>query len=151
MSFLTLQDYFDRHGVDVDQLAATLLQYSKHLTYERRAELIRALQPEEKSAAQVNLINLAEEARKNLELARNLRDSMMGPRGSLNATPAEVSRALQAVDRVLDGASKRFSALYNQSTMQALEEAVKEAFVDLDQDTYEKFMTILEDKLRTIR
>jgi hypothetical protein len=148
---MNLEDYFDRYGIDVDGCAVAILQHREHLDPVRRSELMRALNPDDKSAAQSNLLNLVGEAQENLELARKLRNSITGAGGQLLGTVSEVSKTLMAVDKCLDGASKRFSTIYSIHSMQALEDSVKEVLQELDNDTYERFMTLLEDKLRNVR
>ena len=152
MPVMTLEEYFDRYGVNLDELALAVIRRAEMLDPVRVDELLRRLRPDgEKSAAQSNLLNLVDEAQENLTLARKLRNSVTGQGGELLGTVSEISKTLMAVDKCLDGASKRFSTIYSIHSMQALEDSVKEVLQELDQDAYERFMNLFEDKLKSVR
>lgn len=148
---MTLEEYVDRYGVNVDELAILLLRKVEYLDDLRKQELVRTLQPEGKSAAQTQLLNLMDEASENLELARRLRDAVTTKEGTLMGTVGETAKVIMAADKAVDSAAKRWQTVYNVSTMQAVEECVKEVLEDMDQDAADRFLTLLEERLKSIR
>jgi hypothetical protein len=148
---MTLEEYIDRYGINLDELCSSLLQRVEYLDPNKKQVLFEVLNPEGKSAAQSNLLNLVSEAQENLALAKKLRESVVGVDGQILGTVGDVTKTLMAVDKCLDGASKRFSTIYSIHSMQALEDAVKEAMKEMDQPLYEKFIATMEGKLRAVR
>lgn len=148
---MNLEDYFDRYGIDVDGCAVAVLQHREHLDPVRRAELMRALNPDDKSAAQNNLLNLMDEARENLDLARKLRNSVTGRGGELLGTVSEVSKVIMAADKAVDACSKRWQTVYSVTTMQAVEDCVKEVLSEMNEEASERFLAMLEERLKNIR
>lgn len=151
MPFMTLEEYLDRFGANLDELAIALMHRANSLDPVRVRELLRVLQPEGKTAPQNNLLNLIDEARENLELARKLRDSVTGAGGELLGNVSEVSKVIMAVDRALESASKRFQAIYSVTSLQAVEECVKDTLAEMDEEASERFMARLESRLKSIR
>lgn len=151
MPTMNIEEYIETYGLDMDELSLALMRRLEHLDDVRRNELIARLTPESaKSAAHTNMLNLIDQAKENLDLARKLRESVVdGDR--ILGTVGDVQKALLAADRCLETSAKRFSAIYSIASQQALEEAVTEVMADMNQDTYEKFMMTLEDKLKNIR
>lgn len=147
---MTFDEYADKYGVNIDELAGFLYRKLEYLSQDRRKELLDALAPDGKSAAHINMLNLVEEASANLEVAKKLRESVIGKEGIIG-TVGDVQRALMAADRCLETSAKRFATIYSIASQQALEESVTEAMQEMDQPTYEKFMALLEDKLKGIR
>ena len=146
-----MDEYFERFGVQVDDCAVAIMRHREQLDPVRKAELLRVLQPEEKSASQNNLLNLMDEARENLELARKLRNSVTGAGGELMGTVTEVSKVIMAADKAVDACSKRWQAAYNVTTMMAVEESVKEVMEGMDEEMSERFLSRLESRLKSIR
>lgn len=151
MSDMTFEEYIDRFGMDMDELAVALMRRVEYLDPVRKEEILRALQPEGRSASQDNLLNLMEEARENLELARRLRNSVTGQGGQLLGTVSEVSKVIMAADKALESASKRFQAIFSITTFRAVEECVCEVLAEMDQDTADRFLATLEERLKGIR
>ena len=151
MPAMTLFEYFDRYGIDLDDCAVAIMRHRDQLDPVRKAELLRVLQPEEKSASQNNLLNLMDEARENLELARKLRNSVTGADGSLMGNVSEISKVIMAADRAVDACSKRWQTVYSVTTMQAVEDAVKTVMSEMDEDSSERFLALLESRLKNIR
>lgn len=152
---MNLEEYFDRYGVNLDELALAAIRRAEMLDPVRVEELLRRLRPEGpsggRSASQDNLLNLMEEARENLELARRLRNSVTGQGGELLGTVSEVSKVIMAADKAVDACSKRWSVVYNITTMQTLEDTVRDVMSEMDEDTSERFLAMLEDRLKGIR
>lgn len=167
---MTLESYFDRYGVDVDELAVALMRRLEHLEDERRRELLALLRGQEEGRQLVeqartvakgkqakeqeeplSMLVLVDEASANLQMAKKLRESVVNSDGSFIGTVADVQRAIQASDRCLQTASKRWTDIYNVSTAMALEEAVKEAIRALGDEVYQAFMEDLEGRLEAIR
>ena len=151
MPDMTLEQYFDRYGANMAELVEALVERAENLSTEQCQQLAQIFQSDSKSAAQSNLLNLVEEAQQNLTLAKKLRESIMSKNGEILGTVGDVTKTLMAVDKCLDGASKRFSTIYSIHSMQALEDSVKETLQEMDQDTYERFMALFEDKLKDVR
>lgn len=139
----------------MDELALALMHRIEYLDPVRKEELLRRLQPEGpsggRSASQDNLLNLMEEARENLELARRLRNSVTGQGGELLGTVSEVSKVIMAADKAVDACSKRWQTVFNVTTLQAVEESVKTVLEELDPTVSERFLELLEDRLKGIR
>ena len=151
MPDMTLEQYFDRYGANMAELVEALVERAENLSTEQCQQLAQIFQSDSKSAAQSNLLNLVEEAQQNLTLAKKLRESIMSKNGEILGTVGDVTKTLMAVDKCLDGASKRFSTIYSIHSMQALEDSVKETLQEMDQDTYERIMALFEDKLKDVR
>lgn len=97
-------------------------------------------------------MNLMAEAEENLRLAKVLRDTAFHPDdGSIMSSIGDASKTLLAIDKLIDSASKRFQVIYNQATQAAMEDAVKEILRDMEQDTYEQFISLLEERLSGIQ
>lgn len=97
-------------------------------------------------------MNLMAEAEENLRLAKVLRDTAFHPDdGSIMSSIGDASKTLLAIDKLIDSASKRFQIIYNQATQAAMEDAVKEILRDMEQDTYEQFISLLEERLSGIQ
>ena len=149
---MNFEEYIERYGIDVNEVAKALLSRIDSLDNFSRNSLYQELAPGDgKSASQTNLLNLVDEAQENLALARKLRDSILGPQGELLGTVGDVTKTLMAVDKCLDGAAKRFQTIYSVHSQQAVEECVKETLQEMSQEQYERFMWLLEDKLRSVR
>lgn len=160
---MDLETYFDRFGLDVDELAVALMRRLEYLDDIRKRELFVLLQDHVKLEGQaetvgeklreapLTMLTLVEEASANLNVAKKLRESVIGRDGAIIGSIAEVQKALQASDRCLDTASKRWTDIYNSSTSQALEEAVKDVIRNLSEEAYIDFMANLEEKLSAIR
>jgi hypothetical protein len=147
---MTLEQYIDTYGLDMDELALCLLRRIGHLDDIRRQELVRALVPEAKSAAQENMLNLVEEASQNLRAAKALRESVVDG-GQIVGSVQDVQRALLAADRCLETSSKRFQDVYNVTSQLAIETAVKETMEEMPEEVYQRFIDRLESKLKHIR
>jgi hypothetical protein len=148
---MTLEEYADKYGVNMDDLADFLSRRLEYVDGYRKEQLLKALQPDEKSAAHSNMLNLVEEASANMEVARKLRESVIGKEGTILGTVGDVQKALLAADRCLETSAKRFAAIYSVASQQALEEAVTETIAGMDPVTYQNFIEKLESKLKTIR
>jgi hypothetical protein len=149
---MDFEEYIERYGIDVNEVAKALLSRIDSLDNFSRNALYQELAPGDgKSASQTNLLNLVDEAQENLALARKLRDSIIGKQGELLGTVGDVTKTLMAVDKCLDGAAKRFQTIYSVHSQQAVEECVKETLQEMSQEQYERFMWLLEDKLRAVR
>ena len=147
---MTLEQYIDTHGLDMDELSLCLLRRLEYLDEVRRQEFVRALAPEAKSAAQDNMLNLVEEASANLAVARKLRESVVG-NGDIIGTVGDVQKALLAADRCLETSAKRFQDIYNITSQVAIETAVRDTMEEMPDDIYQKFMASLESKLKHVR
>ena len=147
---MNLEDYIDRYGIDMDELALCLLRRIEHLDDVRKQELVRVLVPEAKSAVQENMLDLVEEAAQNLRAAKALRESVVDS-GQILGTVQDVQRALLAADRCLETSSKRFQDVYNVTSQLAIETAVKETMEEMPEDIYQKFIERLESRLKHIR
>lgn len=148
---MTLEEYADKYGVNMDDLADFLSRRLEYVDDYRKEQLLKALRPDEKSAAHSNMLNLVEEASANMEVAKRLRESVIGKEGTILGTVGDVQKALLAADRCLETSAKRFAAIYSVASQQALEEAVTETIAGMDPVTYQIFIEKLESKLKTIR
>lgn len=147
---MTLEEYIDTYGIDVNDLAVCLMRRLSYLDDVRKEELKRQLLPDGRSAAHAHMLNLVTEASANIEVAKKLRESVID-NGKILGTVGDVQKALLASDRCLETSAKRFSAIYSIASQQALEEAVTETMSEMDDETYRRFVTLLEDNLKTIR
>lgn len=148
---MTLEEYADKYGVNMDDLADFISRRLEYVDEYRKEQLLKALQPSCKSAAHANMLNLVEEASANMEVAKKLRESVIGKEGTILGTVGDVQKALLAADRCLETSAKRFAAIYSIASQQALEEAVTETVSEMDSVTYQNFIEKLENKLKTIR
>lgn len=148
---MTLEEYADRYGVNMDELAHFLCRRLEYVDSHHKDELLKALQPDTSSAAHSNMLNLVEEAAANMAVAKKLRESVIGKEGTILGTVGDVQKALLAADRCVETSAKRFAAIYSIASQQALEEAVTETMSGMDEDTYKVFITKLEEKLKGIR
>lgn len=160
---MDLETYFDRFGLDVDELAVALMRRLEYLDDIRKRELFVLLQDHVKLEGQaetvkqkldsnpMTMLTLVEEASANLNVAKKLRESVVNSKGDIIGSITDVQKALQASDRCLDTASKRWTDIYNTSTAIALEEAVKETIRGLSEEAYIDFIADLEEKLAEIR
>lgn len=149
---MTVDDYIDRYGFNAGEWVRAVIHRAYLLTDLQKAELVLAVGEDSASAVKKSSMDLVDEAAENMRLAKQLRDTVIDPAtGSILSSVSDASKTLLAIDKLIDTASKRFQLLYNQSTMAALEEAVKETLRDMDKDQHARFLTLLESKLRTIR
>lgn len=150
MPTMTLDEYIETYGIDMGELAVCLMRRLEHLDEVRREELKSRLVPNERSEAHSHMLNLVSEASANIKVAKQLRESVISD-GKILGTVGDVQKALLASDRCLETSAKRFSAIYSIASQQALEEAVTETMANMDDATYKKFISTLEEKLKGIR